>query len=73
MLIKIFVIFLLVLILGSLASGMVYLVKDEGKSDRVVKALTIRIGLSIFAFLVLIGSAYFGLIEPNNPFPGAHR
>ena len=72
MFVKLFVIFLLVLILGSLASGMVYLVKDEGKSDRVVKALTIRIGLSIFAFLVLIGSAYLGLIEPN-PFPGAQR
>jgi hypothetical protein len=69
MFVKIFIIFLLLLIVGSLASGMFYLVKDEGKSDRVVKALTIRIGLSIFAFLVLIASGYFGLIEPNNPFP----
>ncbi len=73
MFIKLFVIFLLVLILGSLASGMVYLLKDNGKSTRVVRALTIRIGLSIFAFLVLMASAYFGLIEPNNPFPPASK
>jgi dipeptide/tripeptide permease len=59
----------MIIILGSLASAMVYLLKDQGKSMRVVKALTLRIGLSIFAFLVLMASSYFGLIEPNNPFP----
>ena len=69
MLIKLFVIFLLVLILGSLGSALVYLLKDQGKSERVVKALTFRIGLSIFAFLILMASSYFGLIEPNHPFP----
>ncbi len=68
MLIKIFVIFILLLILGSLGSAMLYLLKDNGKSNRVVHALTFRISLSIFAFLVLMASYYFGLIEPNHPF-----
>jgi len=73
MIVKLFVIFLLLLIVGSLGSAMVYLLKDQGKSTRVVQALTFRISLSIFAFLILMASSYFGLIEPNNPFPQAPR
>jgi putative copper export protein len=73
MIVKLFVIFLLLLIVGSLGSAMIYLLKDQGKSTRVVQALTFRISLSIFAFLILMVSSYFGLIEPNNPFPQAPR
>ncbi|HGG60674.1 MAG TPA: twin transmembrane helix small protein [Gammaproteobacteria bacterium] len=68
MFIKIFILFLLVLVIGSLGSAIFYLLQDNGKSNRVVRALTVRISLSIFAFLVLMGSYYFGLIEPNHPF-----
>ena len=68
MLVKLFILFLLVLIIGSLVSGIYYLLQDNGKSNRVVRALTVRISLSVFAFLLLMGSYYFGLIEPNHPF-----
>ncbi len=74
MLIKLFIVFLLLLIIGSLGSGIFYLLQDNGKSNRVVRALTVRISLSILAFLVLMGSYYFGLIEPNHPFgPPPHQ
>lgn len=59
---KIIVLLLIVFILGSLGSALYYLVKDQGKSDRVVKALTVRIGLSMALFLSPMAAYYFGLI-----------
>jgi len=59
---KWFVIAVLVLILGSLGSALFYLVRDRGGSDRTVKALTLRVGLSLALFLLLMASHYFGLL-----------
>jgi hypothetical protein len=59
---KWFVIAVLVLILGSLGSALFYLVRDKGGSDRTVKALTLRVGLSLALFLLLMASHYFGLL-----------
>lgn len=59
---KIIVLLLIVLILGSLGSALFYLLKDQGKSDRVVKALTVRIGLSMLLFVALMGAYYLGWI-----------
>lgn len=55
----------IVLILASLASALYYLVKDKGQSDRTVRMLTVRIGLSLALFLLLMGGYYFGLIPHN--------
>ncbi len=62
--IKYVVIFMLLLIVGSLFSALTFLVKDRGHRDstRVLKALTMRIGLSIVLFLALGAGYYFGLI-----------
>ncbi|MBI1395458.1 MAG: twin transmembrane helix small protein [Betaproteobacteria bacterium] len=59
---KILVIAVLALILFSLGSALVYLIRDKGSTDRTVKALTVRVVLSIVLFLILMGSYYFGLI-----------
>jgi small neutral amino acid transporter SnatA (MarC family) len=59
---RIFVILLLLAIVGSLGSALFFLVKDKGKSRRTVNALTIRIGLSLFLFLLLMAGHYFGFI-----------
>ena len=59
---KIIVLLFVVFILASLGSALYYLLKDQGKSDRVVKALTLRIGLSMALFLALMASYYFGWI-----------
>ena len=54
-------------ILFSLGQGMYYLAKDDGDADktRVVKALTIRIVLSITLFGLLILGYFTGVLPPN--------
>ncbi len=59
---RIVIIAFLVLIFLSLGSAMFYLIRDKGQSDRTVKALTIRVGLSISLFLLLMLGHYFGII-----------
>ena len=65
MLIKIVTIVFLLTILYSLASSLIFLVKDKGEGDRTVKRLTWRIGLSIVLFVFLWGAYQMGWIEPN--------
>ncbi len=57
----------LLIIVLSLADAMFYLARNSGKKDdrHVVRALTVRIGLSFFLFLLAILSIVFGLIEPH--------
>jgi len=56
------VILVLVAIVGSLASALFFMMKDQGRSDRMVWALTWRVGLSVVLFLLLMASYYFGFI-----------
>ena len=65
MLVKIVVLILFALIVGSLASALFSLLKSGGNSNRTVKALTYRIGLSVLAFIILMVSAKFGWIQPH--------
>lgn len=62
---KVLIILFIILILYSLGSAMVFLVKDHGEGDRTVKRLTWRIGLSIVLFLFLWAAHQMGWIEPN--------
>ena len=59
---RIVVIAMLVLIVGSLGSALWFLIRDKGNSERTVKALTVRISLSIGLFLLLMAGYYFGII-----------
>lgn len=60
---RIVVILFLILILGSLLSALVFIVKDRGQSrTRAAKALAWRVGLSITLFLLLMAGYYFGII-----------
>ena len=59
---RIVVILFLLGILGSLGSALYFLVSDRSASNRTVKALAIRVGLSLTLFPVLMASYYFGLI-----------
>jgi hypothetical protein len=59
---KLVVVAFLVLILASLGSALYYLVTDKGGSTRTVKALTVRVSLSLGLFLLLMAGYYFGLI-----------
>ena len=60
--IKPLVILMLLAIIGSLFSGLFFLYRDRGASDRTVRALTLRIGLSIGLFVILLVAFRFGLI-----------
>jgi len=59
---KIVVILFLVFIVGSLASALYFLVKDKGQGERMVRALTVRVVLSLVLFALLMLAYYFGLI-----------
>ena len=70
MLVKIIVVGLFLLIIGSLGSALFYMLKESKDSDRVVRALTYRVGLSVLAFLLLMIGSYFGWIQPHGLQPG---
>ncbi len=62
--IKIVVVLVLLAIVGSLFSALLFLYKDKGRGTRMARALTLRIGMSITLFLLLMAGAYFGIIPP---------
>lgn len=64
-LIKAILVLLLGFIFFALGSALYYLVKDRDNSDRIVKALTWRIGLSIVLFIFLMLAFAMGWITPN--------
>ncbi|HEY0337813.1 MAG TPA: twin transmembrane helix small protein [Burkholderiales bacterium] len=57
-LVLVFIAFILV----SLFSALYFLLKDKGRSERTVKALTIRVILSIVLFALLMLGYRFGFI-----------
>ena len=59
---KILVILFLVFIVGSLFSALYFLVTDRGRSDRMARALTVRVVLSVVLFALLMLGYHFGLI-----------
>ena len=59
---RIVVVLFLVAILISLGSALTFLLRDNGKGPRVVRALTLRVGLSIGLFLLLMISFATGII-----------
>lgn len=60
---RIVVLIFIVLILGSLASALVFLFKDQGRGGkRMVRALALRVGLSVLLFVLLMAGYYFGAI-----------
>lgn len=65
MITKLFIIFVMIIIAGSLFSGLFFLVKDSGNSKRTLKALTIRIAISLTLFIFLFVAFKFGLIHPH--------
>ena len=51
------------LIVASLFSGLVFIHTDRSGSKRAVKALALRVGLSVGLFLFLMAGYYFGWIK----------
>ena len=56
---------LLLAIVGSLASGLIFLFRDNNDSRRTVRALTVRISLSVSLFVLLLVAHALGLLQPG--------
>lgn len=54
-----------ILILVSLGSALVFLMKDKGKTNRTVQALAFRVGFSIALFLLILIAYSQGWIQPT--------
>lgn len=65
MVFKAIILFLLAIVLISLGSALYHLVSKKGDSDKLVKSLTWRIGLSVFIFVLLFIGQATGLITPH--------
>ena len=66
MLFKIIIVSLLLIILISLGTALFSMMKNEPDSNRTVKALTVRIGLSIALLVMILVGYSMGLIAPHN-------
>lgn len=69
MVVKLIVVAILLGIVGSLAMALVFLVKDRGNGTRVARALTLRIGVSIGLFVLLLVLGATGVITPHGVLP----
>jgi hypothetical protein len=63
--VKIVIIAGLIAIVLSLASGLFFLVYDKGESKKMVNALSVRVGLSVLLFLLLLLAWSQGMITPH--------
>ena len=59
---KLIIVLLLLAVIGSLFSGLFFLFRDQSDGKRAVKALTVRIGLSLAIFALLMLGYRFDLI-----------
>lgn len=62
---KIIVAIAFILIIGSLGSALFFLMRDKGKTNRTVNALTMRVGLSVVLFILLLVAYRLGYIQPT--------
>ena len=62
---RIVVVVFLVLIVGSLASALIFLVRDRGTGHRTARALALRVALSIALFVLLMAGFASGLITQH--------
>jgi hypothetical protein len=59
---KAFAVLMLLAIVASLFSGLFFLYRDRGSGERMARALTLRIGLSVTLFVALLIAFRIGLI-----------
>ena len=62
---KIIVAIAFILIIASLGSALVFLMRDKGRSNRTVHALALRVGFSVLLFVLLLVANRLGWIQPT--------
>jgi Kef-type K+ transport system membrane component KefB len=72
-LLRLLIVGALIAIVASLGSALLHLSRGtEADSRKLARALTLRIGLSIALFALLMLAWYFGLISPHGLNPAVH-
>ena len=66
MLVKTIILLLIAAMLVSLFAGLYFLVKDQGRGDRTVKALTWRISIWVVLLAFIVLAIYAGWLKPSN-------
>jgi len=64
---KIAIIILLLVILYCLGSALLFMLGSRQQPEKMAKALTWRISLSMLLFVFLIAAYYVGWIQPHDP------
>ena len=62
---KIIAVLFFLFIVYSLASALYYMVKDGGQGTRMIRSLTLRIGLSVILFIILMAGYYFNILPAD--------
>ena len=65
MLSKVLIVIFLAAIIYNLGAGLYFMMTDKGQSDRTVRALTRRIGLSVILIILVIIGIWTGIIRPH--------
>lgn len=66
MLVKIIILALILAMLVSLFSGLYFLVKDQGRGTRTLKALTWRVSIWVVLLAFMLLAIYAGWLKPSN-------
>ena len=66
---KFLVLIMLLAIVASLGSGLFFLSKDNQGSPRMLKALTVRVALSVTLVAMLVTAYFLGWIQPATVIP----
>ncbi|KEF30360.1 MAG: twin transmembrane helix small protein [Gammaproteobacteria bacterium] len=62
---KALIVILLLMVLASLFSGLFFLIKDGGKTNRVVNSLAVRVTLSVLLLAVIMIALWQGSLTMN--------
>jgi len=65
MIIKIVILALLGVVIYMLGSALVFMFRERSESDKMARALSWRIGISVLIFATLIGAYFMGWIQPH--------
>lgn len=63
---RLVIITFMIIIIYNLGRGLYFLFQDAGHSNRTVKSLTWRIGLSVFLFILLFIGFATGMLQPHS-------
>jgi len=63
---KLIIVAVFAVIVYNLGAGLYYMMSEKGQSDRMVKALTRRIAISVLLILLVMLGIWLGIIKPHD-------